>query len=80
MASRLIHHIVGCRQRNPTKRILLTKADMDSAYRRNHVDFLAATKSIMWVMMRGVKILVMWSHLWWLPMALRVVLCFRAHL
>ena len=59
MASRMIHHIVGCRQRNPTKRILLTKADMDSAYRRNHVDFLAATKSIMWVMIKGVKILVM---------------------
>ena len=59
MACRLIHYIVGCRARNPSNRILLTKADMDSAYRRQHVDFLAATKSIMWATINGVKLLVM---------------------
>ena len=59
MACRLIHYIVGCRIRNPSSRILLTKADMDSAYRRHHVNLLAATKSITWVTINDIKLLVM---------------------
>ena len=59
MASRLTHFIVGCRARNPNTRILISKADIDSAYRRSHVNLFAAAKSLMWLPFKGVKILVM---------------------
>ena len=59
MLRRLIHSIVGCRLRNPTSRILISKADIDSAYRRSHTNGKAAAKSLMWIMIGGIKLLIM---------------------
>ena len=59
MARRFTHYLVGCRLRKPNSRILMTKADIDSAYRRSHVDPMAAVKSLMWLLFEGIKILVM---------------------
>jgi hypothetical protein len=59
MLLRLIHSIVGCRMRNPKSRILISKADIDSAYRRSHTDGKSAAKSLMWIMIGGIKFLIM---------------------
>jgi hypothetical protein len=59
MLLRLIHSIVGCRMRNPHSRILISKADIDSAYRRSHTNGKAAAKSLMWIMIGGIKFLIM---------------------
>ena len=43
---RLIHYIVTCRERFPNKRILLSKFDLKSAYRRCHMNYDTAIQSI----------------------------------
>ena len=59
MLSRVIHYILSLRQSFPDKRILISKADLDSAYRRAHVDEKAAAKSITWFIHRDVRILLL---------------------
>jgi hypothetical protein len=59
MLRRLIHSIVGCRMRNPSSKILISKADIDSAYRRSHTNGKSAAKSLMWIMIGGIKFLIM---------------------
>ena len=46
MLSRVIHYILALRRRFPRTRILISKADLDSAYRRAHVTEKAAAKTI----------------------------------
>ena len=41
-----IHYIVGCRHRHPFSPILISKTDLDSAYRRGHVNESALMKSL----------------------------------
>jgi hypothetical protein len=59
MLSRVIHYILWLRLKFPDKRILISKADLDSAYRRAHVDEKAAAKSLTWFIHRDVRILIL---------------------
>ena len=56
MLSRVIHYILWLRLQYPDKRILISKADLDSAYRRAHVDERAAAKSLTWFIQKEVRI------------------------
>ena len=57
MLLRSIHYIVGCRQRHPFSPILISKIDLDSAYRRGHVNERVLMKSLMWLAVGGTQIL-----------------------
>ena len=59
MLLRVIHYIVGLRARHPQTRILINKADLDSAYRREHVNEQAAAKSLTWYMYQELKFLIL---------------------
>ena len=43
---RLIHYIVVYRRKFPNKKILLSKFDLRSAYRRCHIDYDTAIQSV----------------------------------
>ena len=43
---RLIHYIVACRRKFPNKKIMLSKFDLKSAYRRCHMDYDTAIQSV----------------------------------
>ena len=60
MLSRVIHYILDLRPRFPRTRILISKADLDSAYRRLHVTERAAAKTITWFQHGENKMLLMW--------------------
>ena len=59
MLSRVIHYILWLRLHHPTTRIIISKADLDSAYRRAHVDEKAAAKSLTWFIHKEVRILLL---------------------
>ena len=59
MLSRVIHYILALRWRFPQTRILISKADLDSAYRRAHVTEKAAAKTITWFQHGDNKLLLM---------------------
>ena len=63
MNNRVIHYIIGCRQRHPTTRIWISKIDWKSAYRRQHFSHKTAVKSLTQVCIQGI---------WFLLMALRL--------
>ena len=63
MNNRVIHYIIGCRQRHPTTRIWVSKIDWKSAYRRQHFSHNTAVKSLTQVCIQGI---------WFLLMALRL--------
>ena len=42
----LIHYIVACRRKFPNKKILLSKCDLKSAYRRCHMKYDTAIQSV----------------------------------
>ena len=46
MLLRLVHYILWLRSNHPTTRILLSKTDLDSAYRRAHTNERAVAKSL----------------------------------
>ena len=48
MLLRLVHYVLLLRWHHPTTRILLSKTDLDSAYRRAHVNERAMAKSLTW--------------------------------
>ena len=48
MLLRLVHYIIWLRLHHPTTRILLSKTDLDSAYRRAHTNEQATAKSLTW--------------------------------
>ena len=53
MLLRLVHYILFLRLRHPTTRILLSKIDLDSAYRRAHVNERVMAKSLTWFSFEG---------------------------
>ena len=59
MLSRVIHYILWLRQKFPHTRILISKADIDSAYRRAHVTERAAAKTITWFQSGDQKMLLL---------------------
>lgn len=59
MCKRVIHYIVGCRQRHPSTKIWISKIDWKSAYRRQHLNHKTAVKSLTQVFVNGVWILLM---------------------
>jgi len=59
MCKRVIHYIVGCRQRHPSTKIWISKIDWKSAYRRQHLNQKTAVKSLTQVCIDGVWILLM---------------------
>ena len=48
MLLRLVHYILWLREHHPTTRILLSKTNLDSAYRRAHTNEQAVAKSLTW--------------------------------
>ena len=54
-----IHYIVAVRARHLRTIILLLKADFDSAYRHGHTCTNAVAHSLMWIVIEGLKILLM---------------------
>ena len=54
MNNRVIHYIIGCRQRHPTTRIWISKIDWKSAYRRQHFSHKTAVKSLTQVCIQGI--------------------------
>ena len=59
MNQRCIHYIIGCRQRHPSTRILISKIDWETAYRRQHLNSATAVKSLTQVIINGITILLM---------------------
>jgi hypothetical protein len=59
MLNRVIHYILWLRLQYPNQRILISKADLDSAYRRAHVNEKAAAKSLTWFIHKEVQILLL---------------------
>ena len=53
MLLRVVHYILWLRENNPTSRILISKTDLDSAYRRAHTTERPAAKSITWFQFQG---------------------------
>ena len=53
MLSRLIHYILWLRKNHPSTRILISKTDLDSAYRRAHANEQAVAKSLTWFCHQG---------------------------
>ena len=54
---RTIHYIVGCRMRNPRRRIWISKTDCKSAYRRQDLNAKTAVKSLTQVCIKGITLL-----------------------
>ena len=63
MLSRVVHYILSLRLRSPHTRILISKADLDSVYRRAHVDHKAAAKTITWFAHQDSKLLLLFLRL-----------------
>ena len=59
MLLRLIHYILLLRLHHPTTRILLSKTDLDSTYRRAHVNERAMAKSLTWFNYEGSRMLLL---------------------
>ena len=57
--SRLIYYILWLRQQHPSKRILISKTDLDSAYRGAHANEQAVAKSLTWFCYQGCWILLL---------------------
>lgn len=59
MHRRLIHYIIGCRERHPQSRIFIQKLDWKSAYRRQHLHGRICGMHLFQILYKGITLLAM---------------------